>query len=297
MKKLRIAIVGCKNMGKKHLNCLRNNFADRVRVVGILNSTTESTQKTARELEVEALKSLKKISKRKIDAVIISTPPENHYETAKTLLEKGMPLLIEKPMTTDVEQSYELLQIAKQKGVPVLVGHIENYNPAVMKLKEILDCSVKSIAAIRTSQNGGVKDTHIISELMIHDLAIVNSLLQDEWNEARVSKKEEYRWDEHAVVEMKYNKGSIVRLEALRNDGVELKRHMRIIDTKNNIWQINFMERELIKNGEVICSGGDSLKQELLDFIDMVVNNKEPKVGVDEACTLVELCSDLENIR
>lgn len=297
MRRLRIAIVGCKNMGKKHLNCLRNNFADRVRVVGILNSTTESTQKTARELEVEALESLEKISKRKIDAVIISTPPENHYETAKILLEKGMPLLIEKPLTTDVEQSYELLQIAKQKEVPVLVGHTENYNPAVMKLKEILDCSVKSIAAIRTSQNGGVKDTHIISELMIHDLAIVNSLLQDEWNEARVSKKEEYRWDEHAVVEMKYNKGSIVRLEALRSDDIELKRQMRIIDTKNNIWQINFMKRELIKNGEVICQGGDSLKQELSDFIDMVVNDKEPKVGINEACALVELCSDLENIR
>ena len=131
---------------------------------------------------------------------------------------------------------------------------------------------------------------------MIHDLAIVQSLIDDDWNEARVNKDDRYRWDEHAVVEMKYNCGTIMRLEALRHPDVELKRQMRIIDSQNNIWQINFMERELIRNGDVLCSGGDSLKNELRNFVDILQCKAEPQVGVKEACQIVNLCNELEII-
>ena len=296
LKKLRIAIIGCKNMGRKHLNCLRNNFSDKVRVVGILNSTPESTMKVALELEVPPLKNVDDINKRKIDAVIIATPPEYHHNIAKTILKKKIPLLVEKPFAETDEQCYELIQLAKKENIPLLVGHTENYNPAVIELKQQLTDGIKSIAVIRTSNNPGVKKTHIISELMIHDLAIVQSLVADDWNEARIDKNDKYRWDEHASVEMKYNCGTIVRLEALRHPETELKRQMRIIDSKNNIWQISFMERELRKNGEVLCSGGDSLQNELRNFIGILHNEDVPLVKAEEARQIVGLCNELETI-
>lgn len=296
MKKLRIAIVGCKNMGRKHLECLRECFADRVKISGILNSSEESTKKASAELGVNAFESISKINKRNTDAVIVATPAEHHFEVAKFLLQKKIPLLVEKPFAETDEQCFELQKTAQENEVLLMVGHTENYNPAVVLLKKELSEQIKSLAAIRTSNNPGFKKTHVISELMIHDLAIVNSLIKGQWIEASLEKDEKYRWDEHAIVEMKYDSGSIVRLESIRAD-VERERRMRIIDMKNNIWQIDFLERRLSKNGEVLTEGGNSLKNELEDFLNMLETGQNPQVGAEEARAIVRLCKELEDIK
>ena len=295
-KKLRIAIIGCKNMGQKHLKCLQSQFADKVKIAGIVNSSLASTKKTSLELNVTPIDSVKAINRRKVDAAIIATPAETHYEIAKQLLVKKIPLLIEKPFTENFEQAFELAKMAKQNNVPIMVGHLENYNPAVVLLKNLLEYPVISVAAIRTSKNSSIKKTHIISELMLHDLAIVCSLLGDEWCEARINKNDNYGWNEHTVAELKYYSNAIVRLEALRCKNTEVKRQMRIIDAKNNIWVIRFTEGELYKNNKLLCSNNDSLKNELSDFISVVLREKEPDVCVDEALKIVRLCNELENI-
>ena len=223
-------------MGRKHLNVLRDCFADKIKIAGILNSTPQSTLAAAQKLGVTPLESLEKISKRRVDAAIISTPAENHFETAKILIQKHIPLLIEKPFASDEVQCFELIKLAQKYKVPILVGHTENYNPAVTLFKKLLDAPLKSIAGIRTSQNGGLKKTHIISELMIHDLAIITSLLPGSWVKALIDKKSEYRWDEHAIIELMYECGTIVKLEALRHSDCAINRKMRLIDAKNNIW-------------------------------------------------------------
>ncbi|MBE6451886.1 MAG: Gfo/Idh/MocA family oxidoreductase [Alphaproteobacteria bacterium] len=296
-RKLRIGIIGCKNMGQKHLACLQSDFADCVRVVGILNSSVESTQKTAKELKINPFDGIMDINRRKVDAIIIATPLETHYEIAKQLIDKNIPLLIEKPFAETPEQCLELIKIANQNNVPLMVGHLENYNPAVILFKELLTEPIISIAAIRTSKNKSEKKTHIISELMIHDLAIVYSLMGNEWSEARINKNDKYKWNEHAIVELKYQSNTIIRLEALRDKNTDIKRQMRIIDAKNNIWLIRFAEGELYKNKELLCSGNCALKNELTDFINMVVQKKQSNIDAYDALDVVCLCNELENIK
>ena len=69
MDKLRIAVVGCKNMGKKHVAVLRGHFADRVEIAGILNSSAESSARVAAELNVPYFKNLDDIDRETADAV------------------------------------------------------------------------------------------------------------------------------------------------------------------------------------------------------------------------------------
>lgn len=296
MKKIRVAVVGCKNMGSKHVKCLFDKFSDDVKIAGILNSTPQSSAAKAKELGVPYFEKLADINKRRVDAVIIATPAETHYEIADYFVGRGLPCLIEKPFAANEEECLELMKLAAAKGVPLLVGHTENYNPAVMRLrKELSGRRVMSIAAIRTSANPGIKQTHVISELMIHDLAIVNSLLGGDFETAAVTKSENYRWDEHAVVEMRYWNKAIVRLEAVRAD-VPIERRMRIIDDGQNIWQIDFPERQLLKNDELITEGGDSLANELGNFIGMLRGEQEPLVSLEEAFENVRLCRVLEAV-
>lgn len=296
MKKIRVAVVGCKNMGSKHVKCLLDKFSGDVKIAGILNSTPQSSAAKAEELGVPYFEKLADINKRRVDAVIIATPAETHYEIADYFIGRGLPSLIEKPFAANEEECLELIKLAAAKGVPLLVGHTENYNPAVMRLrKELSGRRVMSIAAIRTSANPGIKQTHVISELMIHDLAIVNSLLGGDFETAVVTKSENYRWDEHAVVEMRYWNKAIVRLEAVRAD-VSIERRMRIIDDGQNIWQIDFPERRLLKNDELITEGGDSLANELGNFIGMLRGEQEPLVSLEEAFENVRLCRVLEAV-
>jgi len=100
MRKLRMAIIGCRNMGQKHLRTLQEYFADQVEVVGILNSSLESTKACAVKLDVPYFTNIEEINKNKVDAVIVATPGITHAKIGEKLLLRGISCLIEKPMAT-----------------------------------------------------------------------------------------------------------------------------------------------------------------------------------------------------
>ena len=293
MTKLKVAIIGCKNMGRKHLNILREHFADEVEIAGILNSRPETTTAAAKELGVKAFASLDDITLQNVDAAIISTPAESHFAITKELLQRHIPLLVEKPFAISTAECLELKQLAEQNKTAVLVGHTENYNPAVIAMLQDIRRPVKSIEGIRTSCNPGFKETHVISELMIHDLAIVNALLPQTPNHEKVSKDSRYRWDEQAIVELEYADGATVKIEAVRAD-VPIERWMKMVDANDTLYEIRFRERQLLKNGREISCSGDSLVSEIGDFLSMVQNGTRPHISLEEACDNVALCNQLE---
>src|SRR3989344_6498148 len=73
-----------------------------------------------------------------IDGVIIATPASTHFQIAKAFLEKGFNVLIEKPLTTSYKAALKLYRIAEKTKSTVMVGHIFLYNPAFLKVKELI---------------------------------------------------------------------------------------------------------------------------------------------------------------
>lgn len=294
MDKVRIAIIGCGNMGKKHLKALRENLSDKVEVAGILNSSLESSKRCANELNIPYFTSLDEITKAKVDAAIISTPGVTHAEIAEKVLLRGVPCLIEKPLATTLSGCEKLISAANSSKSLILVGHIENYNPAIIRLKEELHSPVTDIKGIRTSRNSSNKTgISAVQELMIHDLAIVHSLLGNDLTMSEIYKRPDLSWENHAIVEMKYKNDATVKLEALREDR-EVERFMDISDSEGNIFHVDFREAKLLKNSEVLTCGGNSLHNELVDFIQCVKNGKEPLVSAQEAMDIIKLCLTLE---
>ena len=174
MDKIRIAIVGCKNMGRKHLKILREKFADEVEIVGILNSSAESSKQCGTELSVPYFTSIDEINKSNVDAVIVSTPATTHAAIGEKLLLQGIPCLIEKPLATTANECDRLIMAAQKGKSLIAAGHTENYNPAVIRLKKELQMPVSGIKGIRTSRNCTNKTgVSAVQELMIHDLAII----------------------------------------------------------------------------------------------------------------------------
>jgi predicted dehydrogenase len=116
-----------------------------------------------------------------IDAVAIATPVHTHYDLAKSALLAGKHVLIEKPMTMQVDHAEELVALANQKGLVLMVDHVFIYSPPVVKMKEILSAGdlgkLYYIDSVRINLGLFQYDVNVVWDLATHDLAIMDYLL------------------------------------------------------------------------------------------------------------------------
>jgi predicted dehydrogenase len=118
-----------------------------------------------------------------LDAVAIATPPATHHRLAKACLEQGLHCLIEKPLTTTVEDAHDLIDLAAAKDLRLMVGHTFEYNPAVLETKRMIQegelGEVFYIDAVRTNLGLFQLNTDAMWDLAPHDISIINFLLDD----------------------------------------------------------------------------------------------------------------------
>lgn len=116
-----------------------------------------------------------------IDAVAIATPVHTHYDLAKRALEAGKSVLVEKPLTMQVDHAEELIALATKKGLVLQVDHVFVYSPPVTKIKEIVDSGklgkIFFVDSVRINLGLFQHDVNVIWDLAPHDLSIVDYLL------------------------------------------------------------------------------------------------------------------------
>lgn len=110
------------------------------------------------------------------EAVSVAVPTRDHHRVAKALLEAGKDVLVEKPMTTTLEEADDLIRVAEARGAVLQVGHIERFNPAVDVLKaEVWAPRFVEVHRLAPPTPRSL-DIDVVLDLMIHDLDIVLSL-------------------------------------------------------------------------------------------------------------------------
>jgi predicted dehydrogenase len=169
-KKLRVAVIGVGHLGQHHA---RNYAANpRAELVAVVDRNPDQGRKIARANNCEALEDYRQLIGR-VDAVSIVTPTFTHYEIANEMLENGIHCLVEKPICTTVIDAAKLTAQARRNKLVLQVGHIEHFNVAVQKLKEI----VTTPRFIECHRQGPfdprVKDVGVVLDLMIHDVDII----------------------------------------------------------------------------------------------------------------------------
>jgi predicted dehydrogenase len=115
-----------------------------------------------------------------VDAVSIVTPTSSHYDIAKFFLEHGVHVLVEKPMTVTLAEAQTLIDLAETQKLILQVGYLERFNPIIMKALPTIT-TPKFIESTRIMGfNPRNKDVNVILDLMIHDIDLIQSIVDSE---------------------------------------------------------------------------------------------------------------------
>jgi len=171
---IRIGVVGAGALGYHHVRLLR--AVDGATLVGFHDARADRAQQVATELGVRAFDSVDALVDA-CDALTIAVPTPAHHAVAKTALENGRHLLIEKPIAASLAEADDLLAIAKRMGALIQTGHVERFNRAVRAALPFVEAP-RFIDSDRLAPfNPRGSDVAVVLDLMIHDIDLVLTLV------------------------------------------------------------------------------------------------------------------------
>ncbi len=183
-RKLKVAVIGVGYLGRIHAKIYKG-MAD-VDLVAVCDIDSDAVHSVAGEFACDAYTDAN-VLVDEVDAVSIVVPTSFHYQVAAPFLENGVDMMLEKPLASDVEQSRQLVELAESKGVILQVGHLERFNAGVMKLAEMCD-DPRFIEVHRLGTFvERATDVDVVTDLMIHDIDIVLSLVNSELKSVRAT--------------------------------------------------------------------------------------------------------------
>ncbi len=174
MSKIRTAVVGSGEFGRRHMRAIRQS--ERAQLVAAVDIDAGRVSAAAGEYECEALTEPMALRGR-VDAAVVAVPTTAHADVGCALMEAGIDVLVEKPIAPDMASARRLVETAEANGRILQVGHLERYNPAVTALEKVLTLPL-FFEVHRLSQfTPRSLDVDVVLDLMIHDIDIVLSLV------------------------------------------------------------------------------------------------------------------------
>jgi predicted dehydrogenase len=174
MDRIRAAVVGVGHLGKVHARVYHE--ISGVDLVAVVDTNQKAAEKVAGEWGAKVLDSVKDLVGQ-VDAVSIAVPTVDHAAVAGVLIEAGIHVLVEKPMTSTLEEGRELVAQSRKAGVVLQVGHVERFNPAVMAAEKHIDTPLFIEAHRLSPFSFRSADIDVVLDLMIHDLDIISHLV------------------------------------------------------------------------------------------------------------------------
>lgn len=298
MQKIRVGVVGVGHLGQHHARIYAEN--PRCDLVAVVDSDKKNAQRIAKQWKTTPLYDFRALFGQ-VDALSIAVPTIYHHAIAKECLEQHIHLLVEKPITATVAEAHELIELAQKNECILQVGHIERFNAAVMRLKQL----VTQPAFIEGHRLGPydprVKDVGVVLDLMIHDLDIILQIVNSQVVSVEGAGVGIYGDKEDiANARIHFENGCTANLTASRVTP-NRKRKIRIFQ-KDAYISVDYIDQEIeifrrvkirdpqpgMPNVSIVRSKEkvrwqEPLKLELEHFIDCVIRGTEPIVKGEHA--------------
>ena len=303
-----VAVVGVGYLGRIHAKIYHN--MPQVNLVAVVDTDSNAANNIAKEYGCLALGSIDQLltdeGPTRIDAVSIVVPTSLHLAVAKPFLQKGIHMLLEKPVAPSVEESAEIVRLADEHKAILQIGHLERFNAGVMKLAEL--CAEPRFIEVHRLGKfvERATDVDVVTDLMIHDIDIVLSLVPSPLK--TISATGTNVITDHvdiANARLEFENGAVANVTASRVSRNQFRR-IRVF-SKDHYLGLNFADQQL----EQVRTGArkdDSQFPELIDekiqvepqlplnaelahFIDCIQFKRRPLVAGEDGLTAVKIAS------
>lgn len=180
MTQIKVGVIGCGYWGP---NLVRNYMSlPKAKVIAVADKKPDRLQHIKNMYpQIETTQEFQDFFAMELDAVVIATPPATHFPIARDCLEHGLHAFVEKPLTLNCRDAQTLVELARSQRLTLMVGHTFEYNPAVRKVKEIIENGeLGKIYYVNTERlNLGLfqPDMNVLWDLAPHDLSILLYIL------------------------------------------------------------------------------------------------------------------------
>lgn len=181
---IKAAVIGVGSMGVNHARV--NWELPDVDLVGVADFDEARALSVAKKYSTRAFTDYQQLlDETKPDEVTLAVPTVYHHKIALDIIDRGIPLLIEKPISFTLEEGQAIIEAAKNKNVKLMIGHIERFNPAIIALKELIaQEELGRIFQMDAHRQGPfparIGDVGVVIDLAVHDLDIMRFVSQSE---------------------------------------------------------------------------------------------------------------------
>jgi predicted dehydrogenase len=295
MSELRLGVIGAGYLGKFHAE--KYAAMNDVILAGVADIDTAAAEAVANRLGSRAYRDYRDMLGR-VDAVSIVVPTPGHCLIAMDFLKNGVDVMVEKPMTTTLEEADRLIELAEKKSRIIQVGHLERFNPAVEPLKDIVDRPLFIESHRLSIYKTRGTDVSVVLDLMIHDIDLILNFVKSEISDIHAAGVSIISDSvDIANARLEFESGCVANITASRVSN-RSERKIRIFQ-KSAYISVDFANSGItvVKKDETDDSGGlipgmraeqlsfekwDALEQELRSFVDCVRHRKTPEVSGHE---------------
>jgi len=321
---MNVMVIGAGAMGFNHVR----NYASfpEVKKLIVVDPSEEALKKTSTlgHGNLSTYKTVEDALKHEqVDAASVIVPTHLHYQVASGVIARGIPTLVEKPITSTVEDGKKLIAEAKKQNVPLMVGHIERFNPAVQALKKHISSLGEVFYA--SARRFGVPTDRDVGEAFfdqaVHDIDIISFLVgkYPETVSAVEAKILDKKYNDLCAAIYEFN-GFKATVEANRVTPIKT-RELLVLGTKGEA-RLNYISQDLVFThaehavtkystfDELVLRVGrgselrpyfakeEPLKLELHHFLDCAKNKKPPlTTGEDGLHALAAALAGIKSAR
>ena len=279
---MRVAVIGGGAMGQHHIRIYRE--MKDVELVGICDTDRNRAVSLAKSNNTKPYFDHNELLKHDLDAVSVVVPTTFHTRVALDVINSQTNLLVEKPIADTLKNADIMINAANDAKVKFMVGHIERFNPAVSKLKEIVDSGmlgkIVSISSRRVGPfNPRIRDVGIIMDLGVHDIDVISYLYGKKINEVyAIAGKDIHSFEDHASILLRFdtNLSGMVETNWLTPHKI---RNLTAIGLKG-VAYLDYIKQTVELHDEAWIRSAkveqkEPLKNELEHFIKSIKNNTD----------------------
>jgi predicted dehydrogenase len=300
---LRAAVVGVGHLGRHHARILSS--IEGATLTAVVDTNEARAAEIAAGVGASAFTHARDILDH-VDLVSIATPTGTHAGIASLFLERGIPVLVEKPLAGSVDEADAIIRAAARTGVILAVGHTERFNPAVIAARP----AVKDPGFIEVHRLGTFPerslDIDVVFDLMIHDLDLVLSIVQSEVESIEaVGVPVLTDRADIANARIRFASGCVANITASRISR-DRARKIRFFQRdayisidcgakEAEVYRLvrHADRRPTIEGGKIDVPDSEPLRNELQDFVDAVRTRRAPLVGGADGRRAVALAAEI----